>query len=65
MPGKNGKDAYNEIKSMKSRMKAIFMSGYPADVINKKTILNEGVDFVSKPVSPTEILKKVREMLDK
>lgn len=65
MPKKNGKEAYDEIRKAKPEIKALFMSGYTANVIHKKGILEEGLDFALKPISPTELLKKVRGVLDR
>jgi PAS domain S-box-containing protein len=65
MPGKNGKEVFNEITKGKPGIKALFMSGYTANVIHKKGILEEGLDFVLKPVSPTQLMKKIREVLDR
>jgi signal transduction histidine kinase len=64
MPKKNGKEVYAEIKKVKSDMKVIFISGYSADVIHKKGKLEVGLNFISKPVSPDELLIKVRAVLD-
>ncbi len=58
MPKKNGKEVYAEIKKVKSDIKVIFVSGYSADIIHKKGILEVGMDFISKPVSPDELLIK-------
>ncbi|MCL4536467.1 MAG: ATP-binding protein [Nitrospirae bacterium] len=65
MPRKNGKETFEEIKKIKPGIKAIFMSGYTADIINEKGILEEGINFIPKPISPHELLRKVREILDK
>lgn len=65
MPKKSGKEAYKEIHKIKPDIKCLFMSGYTADIINKKEMLEEGIEFISKPLSPHDILKKVREILDK
>lgn len=64
MPKKNGKDAYDEIKTIRKDISVIFMSGYARDIIQRFGI-EEGVEFISKPVLPTELLRKVREELDK
>jgi PAS domain S-box-containing protein len=64
MPKKNGKEVYDEIKKTKPDIKAIFASGYNAEVIHKKGILEKGFSFITKPSSPQELLKKVREVLD-
>jgi DNA-binding response OmpR family regulator len=65
MPKKNGKQVYDEIMELKPDAKVIFSSGYTANIIQKKGILEEGIDFLLKPVSPQELLRKVREALDK
>ncbi|MEK7850463.1 MAG: response regulator, partial [Deltaproteobacteria bacterium] len=65
MPKKNGKEAYDLIRKAESGVKTLFMSGYTADDTKRRGILEEGLDFVSKPISPSAFLKKVREVLDK
>jgi len=65
MPKKNGKEAYDEIKKVRPDIQALFISGYIADLIHKKGILEEGLNFISKPISPQELLKNVREILNK
>jgi CheY-like chemotaxis protein len=65
MPGKNGKEVYAEIRGLKPDIKAIFMSGYTANIIHKKGILDSATEFISKPFSPNTFLRKVREVLDK
>ena len=65
MPKKNGKEVYAEIKKVKPDIKILFVSGYSADIINKKGFLEAGMNFISKPVSPDELLIKVRDVLDK
>jgi CheY-like chemotaxis protein len=65
MPMKNGKEAYQEIKAACPGIKVLFTSGYTADIIQKKGILETGLDFILKPITPIDFLKKVREVLDK
>jgi CheY-like chemotaxis protein len=64
MPKKIGKEVYDEIRKIRPEMKALFISGYTAEIIHKKGVLEEGLNFISKPVSPPELLEKVREVLD-
>jgi ABC-type amino acid transport substrate-binding protein len=40
------------------------MSGYTADVIAHRGVLEEGVSFISKPFSLTTLAEKVRQVLD-
>jgi PAS domain S-box-containing protein len=65
MPKKNGKAVYDEVRKTRPEMKALFISGYAADVIHRHGILDEGLTFISKPVSLKTLLKEVREVLDK
>ena len=64
MPKKNGGEVYREIRTVRPDIKVLFMSGYPEDTVGKQGILGPGINFISKPISPTELLKKVREVLD-
>ncbi|MBM4146127.1 MAG: PAS domain S-box protein [Nitrospira sp.] len=64
MPKKNGKEAYEEIRKVEPDIKIIFVSGYSLDIMHKKGILEAGLHFISKPVSPDELLIKVRDILD-
>jgi DNA-binding NtrC family response regulator len=64
MPKKNGIEAYEDIRAIKPDIKALYMSGYTADVFEKKSISEQRLNLIAKPLSPTELLKKVRKTLD-
>jgi len=64
MPKKNGKEAHEEIKRMNPGIKAIFMSGYTADIMFRKRVLEEEVMFVSKPILPDRLLSIIREAIE-
>ncbi|MBJ6752095.1 PAS domain S-box protein [Geomonas anaerohicana] len=64
MPGMNGKAAYEEIRKERPGTKVLYLSGYTADFIKDRGVSEEVIDLVMKPVQPTELLKKVRELLD-
>jgi len=40
------------------------MSGYTDDSIVRHGVLESGVAFIQKPVTPTSLTTKVREVLD-
>jgi len=63
MPKKNGKEAYEAIRKIKPEIKAVFISGYSAEIIDEQAII-AGLHFIGKPVSPEELLFKIREVLD-
>jgi CheY-like chemotaxis protein len=64
MPKKNGKEVFDEIHRVRPGIKALFTSGYTADILDRKGIQQEGLNFLSKPVPPSEFLKKIRDVLD-
>ena len=64
MPKKSGKEAYDEIIKLRPGIKTLFSSGYTADRIDKDSMLKKGFDFIMKPVSPKDLLRKIRGMLD-
>jgi DNA-binding NtrC family response regulator len=64
MPKMNGAEMYQEIKKTRPGMKALFTSGYSAGAAIMKGIHETGLELVLKPVSPADLLRKVREALD-
>jgi two-component system cell cycle sensor histidine kinase/response regulator CckA len=64
MPKKNGNEAFNEIRKIREDVKALFTSGYTGDIVLGKGIQDNAFNFIPKPVSPYELLKKVRLVLD-
>jgi CheY-like chemotaxis protein len=65
MPKKSGKELIDEIKKTRPEVKVLFTSGYTSDIISRKGIMEERMDFLSKPVAPRYLLAKIREVLDK
>jgi polar amino acid transport system substrate-binding protein len=65
MPKKGGKEAFGEIRAMDPAVPVLFASGYSPDMLRQKALIEEGVVVVFKPVTPQDLLIKVREVLDK
>jgi signal transduction histidine kinase len=65
MPEMNGRDLAANILSLYPGMKRLFMSGYTASVIAHHGVLDQGVNFIQKPFSITDLAAKVREALDR
>jgi len=63
MPNRNGREVCEAIKKITPDIKVLFTSGYPADHIDG--MIGKGSVFILKPVSPTKLLQKIREVLDK
>ncbi|MBI5750305.1 MAG: PAS domain-containing protein [Nitrospinae bacterium] len=64
MPKMSGKEAYEEIKKISPGMKILFISGYAPDLLKVKALHEDGMNFISKPVVPDNLLRKVREVID-
>jgi PAS domain S-box-containing protein len=65
MPKMDGRQLYDRVLQGNPEIKCLFMSGYTTDEIIRRGILDEKVNFISKPFSKKELAAKVREVLDK
>ena len=63
MPEINGRELAEQLMTIAPNLKVLFMSGYTADVITQRGMLNEGMCFISKPFSMNDLATKVREAL--
>jgi PAS domain S-box-containing protein len=64
LPGMNGPDLARRIAVIKPGILCLFMSGYTADVIADRSVLDGTVNFIAKPFSIAELAAKVRTILD-
>lgn len=65
MPGMNGRDLANRLGALYPGIKTLFMSGYTANVIAHRGVLEQGVQFIHKPFSAKDLGMKIREILDR
>jgi CheY-like chemotaxis protein len=63
LPEMNGLDLAKEITARYPEIKCLFSSGYTSDVVVHHGVLDEGVHFIEKPYSLTDLYKKIREVL--
>ena len=64
MPEMNGRELSDLLQTLYPELKTLHMSGYTANVIAHRGVLEEGVFFVPKPFSKRDVGVKVREVLD-
>jgi PAS domain S-box-containing protein len=65
MPNMNGQELADAIQETRPDMQIIFMSGYTDDVITHHGVLEPGVNFIQKPITPSRLAKVLREVLKK
>jgi PAS domain S-box-containing protein len=65
MPKMDGKRLFEEIRKVWPDMKVLFLSGYTKDLAIERGIREEEFNYMPKPVMPSDLLKKVREILDR
>lgn len=63
MPELNGRDLANRLQKTNPGLKVLFMSGYTANVIVSRGVLDEDVFLLQKPFSKAELAAKIREVL--
>jgi PAS domain S-box-containing protein len=65
MPDMNGRDLADQLYALQPAIKTLFMSGYTADIIAHRGILDNGVNFLQKPFSMHDLAAKVRMALQR
>jgi two-component system, cell cycle sensor histidine kinase and response regulator CckA len=63
MPEMNGRMLAKKLQSIYPHVRCLFMSGYPADVVARHGVLDEGVHFIQKPFSAQDLADKLIEIL--
>jgi len=63
MPEMNGRELAEKLSAIRPNLKCLYMSGYTADVIAHRGILDEGVNFIQKPFLSYDFAARVRQVL--
>ena len=64
MPQMSGPELAKRLTATRPGMKVLCMSGYTDDSIVRHGVLQTGMAFVQKPITPATLATKVREILD-
>ena len=63
MPGMNGKDLAQRLSELRPSIKRLFISGFTADVLAQRGILQDNLNFLAKPFTRDDLAGKLRECL--
>jgi two-component system cell cycle sensor histidine kinase/response regulator CckA len=64
MPKISGRQLAEQITKERSKLRVLYMSGYTDNIIAHHGILDQGVNFIQKPLTPKSLALTVREVLD-
>jgi PAS domain S-box-containing protein len=64
MPVLNGRELAARLAVRRPTLRALYMSGYAADVVAREGVIEEGVLFLEKPFTVERLLTAVRRALD-
>jgi CheY-like chemotaxis protein len=63
MPGMSGRALVERIAGVRPGVKALYVSGYSAEILGREGVLGADVDLVEKPFTVLSLLEKIREVL--
>ena len=64
MPQMLGKEVAERVSAVRPDVRVLFMSGYAEPILTSQGTLEPGVTLVEKPFSESQLLSKVRDVLD-
>ena len=64
LPGKSGRDAYEQIAAARPGLPVVYMSGHTEKYIVHRGVLDAGTHFLAKPFTDEQLAAKLREALD-
>ncbi len=64
LPGMNGPQLAAQVKQISPRTRVLYVSGYTSNAIVHYGVLDSGLWFLAKPFSLSELVAKVRQVLD-
>ena len=63
MPEINGRELADKLKTLEPELLTLYMSGYTANIIAHRGVLDQGVHFLQKPFSMQELADKLNQVL--
>jgi PAS domain S-box-containing protein len=64
LPGMSGRELADRVRIEFPQIKVLFTSGYTGDVLGRRGVLEEGLEFLPKPFTPATLVAKVQAILE-
>jgi DNA-binding response OmpR family regulator len=64
MPQLNGRQLAERVRALRPGTDILFMSGYSDNVLDRDGVLEPGLHFLPKPITPAALTQAVRSILD-
>jgi CheY-like chemotaxis protein len=64
MPGMTGRELAVRLAGVRPAMRVLYTSGYTEDAILRYGVLDDASRFLTKPYTPAELRRRIREALD-
>ncbi|HEX7124878.1 MAG TPA: response regulator [Thermodesulfobacteriota bacterium] len=65
MPKLGAREVYLELRARKPGLRFLVVSGYSVNAIDEQFVQENSLPFVQKPFSPSDLVRRVREILDR
>ncbi len=65
MPGLSGKELYERLAERRPALPVVYISGYTDNAVVHRGVLDAGTVFLQKPFKPQDLLRKIRQALQK
>jgi two-component system, cell cycle sensor histidine kinase and response regulator CckA len=63
MPQMSGRELIERLREISPEVKALFMSGYTAEFVVQRGVVEQGVQYIQKPLDLNLLHQKIREIL--
>jgi two-component system, cell cycle sensor histidine kinase and response regulator CckA len=54
---------FDRIRALRPELKVLFMSGYSDDIVAQRGVVEEGMQYIQKPLEMNKLYQKIRQVL--